>query len=294
MALTPYSADPNVITGLPTYPSAEGITAAQIKAHFDQDNVAFKAYFNSVHLPEVDSIKSTLGTIGQDVDAFDMTNMVEGETNKIYTATERAKLGGIAENANNYAHPLTHSADIIADGVTNKAYTATEKTKLAGIEVGATADMTGAELRSALGVPALSGTNTGDQIIANSLTETVVGKALDATQGKVLSETISELLHPPIIPIATSKTFILSDAGTIQNATATVTFTVPPKSSVAFPISTQISIVSLVVEDVIVVAGDGVTIRSKEGNLKIDGQYAAATLMKIAADEWLLVGALKA
>jgi len=32
-----------------------------------------------------------------------------------------------------YTHPATHSADIITDGTTNKAYTATEKTKLAGV-----------------------------------------------------------------------------------------------------------------------------------------------------------------
>lgn len=46
---------------------------------------------------------------------------------------DKTKLTGIADNANNYTHPATHSADIITDGTTNKAYTATEKTKLTGI-----------------------------------------------------------------------------------------------------------------------------------------------------------------
>ena len=36
-----------------------------------------------------------------------------------------------------YTHPATHSADIIVDGTTNKAYTATEKSKLAGIAANA-------------------------------------------------------------------------------------------------------------------------------------------------------------
>lgn len=36
-----------------------------------------------------------------------------------------------------YTHPDTHSADIIVDGTTNKAYTATEKNKLSGIDTGA-------------------------------------------------------------------------------------------------------------------------------------------------------------
>jgi hypothetical protein len=36
-----------------------------------------------------------------------------------------------------YVHPATHSADIIVDGTTNKSYTATEQTKLSGISIGA-------------------------------------------------------------------------------------------------------------------------------------------------------------
>ena len=36
-----------------------------------------------------------------------------------------------------YAHPSSHSADMIVDGTTNKTYTATEKTKLSSISSGA-------------------------------------------------------------------------------------------------------------------------------------------------------------
>lgn len=59
--------------------------------------------------------------------------IVDGTTNKTYTAAEKTKLAGIATGANNYTHPSTHSADIIIDGTSNKAYTAAEKTKLAGL-----------------------------------------------------------------------------------------------------------------------------------------------------------------
>lgn len=58
--------------------------------------------------------------------------------------------------------------DDIPDGTTNKAYTAAEKDKLAGIEPGA-----------------------NKTTIANNLTETVSGKALDATQGKALADLVS-------------------------------------------------------------------------------------------------------
>lgn len=46
-----------------------------------------------------------------------------------------------------YVHPSTHSADMIVDGTTNKVFTATEKTKLGGISTGATANATDANLR---------------------------------------------------------------------------------------------------------------------------------------------------
>jgi hypothetical protein len=39
-----------------------------------------------------------------------------------------------------------------------------------------------------------------------------------------------------------------------------------------------------------VAAGAGVTIRSEGTKLKLKGQYATATLVKIASDEWVLLG----
>jgi len=60
-------------------------------------------------------------------------NHVAGTTNKLFTATEKTKLAGVSDGANNYTHPATHSADIITDGTVNKAFTSTEKTKLSGI-----------------------------------------------------------------------------------------------------------------------------------------------------------------
>lgn len=61
----------------------------------------------------------------------------KGLSTEDYTSVEKTKLSGIADNANNYSHPSTHSADIIVDGTTNKAFTAAEKTKLNGIAAGA-------------------------------------------------------------------------------------------------------------------------------------------------------------
>lgn len=113
-------------------------------------------------------------------------------------------------------------------------------------------------------------------------------------QSGEIAGSITSVTTPSIVPSAISKTLALTDAGTIQNITAVATITVPPNSSVAFPISTQIAVVNTSSADVTFLAGSGVTIRSKDANLKIDGQYASASLIKIATDEWLLVGSLKA
>lgn len=67
-------------------------------------------------------------------DAFSTDNHVDGTTNKVYTATEKSKLAGIAESANNYSHP-NHSGDVtsVADGVTTIASGAVTLAKMANL-----------------------------------------------------------------------------------------------------------------------------------------------------------------
>ena len=93
-----------------------------------------------------------------------------------------------------------------------------------------------------------------------------------------------------------SYTLVLGDAGKLiemNNASAN-NLTVPLNSSVAFPIGAQILIAQYGAGQTTIVATGGVTIRSASGKLKLTGQYSAATLLKIAADEWYLFGDLTA
>jgi len=76
---------------------------------------------------------------------------------------------------------------------------------------------------------------------------------------------------------------------TLTNASS-ITLTVPPNSSVAFPVGANITIIALGAGQVTVKAGSGVTIRSAGSDLKLTEQYSTATLIKIATDTWLLVG----
>lgn len=91
-------------------------------------------------------------------------------------------------------------------------------------------------------------------------------------------------------------TFVLADSGKIcefANASA-ITVTVPPNSSVAFPVGTQIEVTQTGAGKVTLAQGSGVTITSLASYKSIAGQYASATLYKRATDTWQLSGSLLA
>jgi hypothetical protein len=92
----------------------------------------------------------------------------------------------------------------------------------------------------------------------------------------------------------TTYTFVITDADelcTFSNGSP-VTATVPPNSSVAFPIGTQIDLAQTGAGKTTLAQGAGVTINSFSSNKALGGQYSGATLVKTATDTWLLVGSL--
>lgn len=92
----------------------------------------------------------------------------------------------------------------------------------------------------------------------------------------------------------TSYTLAASDSGKIveMNNAAANTLTVPASSTVNFRIGTRIDISQIGAGQTTIAAAGGVTIRSKDSNLKIGGQYAGGSLYKRGSDEWVLVGDL--
>jgi len=91
-------------------------------------------------------------------------------------------------------------------------------------------------------------------------------------------------------------TAVLTDDGklvTMSNASAN-NFTVPPNSSVAFGIGTQINIAQLGAGQTTIVAGSGVTLNSAGTKLKLGAQYALATCVKTDTNTWFVVGNLSA
>lgn len=116
---------------------------------------------------------------------------------------------------------------------------------------------------------------------------------ITATAGKLAGKgdgiTVSSL------NVAASKTLALSDQGVMQRSTgaSACNYTIPPNSSVAYPIGAFLPAFQDGTGEVAFVAGAGVTINRAEG-LKISARYKSAGAYKIATDTWDLVGALKA
>lgn len=108
---------------------------------------------------------------------------------------------------------------------------------------------------------------------------------LDATPGTLLANTQTANYVP-----------ILADAGKVveMNVAGANTLTVPPNSSVAFPVGTVIEAHQYGAGQVTLTAGAGVTLRSNGAKLKIGGQYGSASLRKRATDEWVVSGDLTA
>jgi len=107
-------------------------------------------------------------------------------------------------------------------------------------------------------------------------------------------DTKSNVIRTFNMQSGTTYTLVLTDAGNFCSFSnvAAVTVTIPPNSSVAFPIGTQIDVAQLGAGKTTFAQGAGVTIFSLAGNKALSGQYAGGTLLKIQTNEWLLVGSL--
>lgn len=86
-------------------------------------------------------------------------------------------------------------------------------------------------------------------------------------------------------------TLVLSDAGTVaeQNSASATTVTVPPNSSVAFPVGTVIEVFQAGVGQVTIAPGSGVTLQAAAG-LKTRTQFSSVSLRKRSTDVWAVAG----
>lgn len=138
----------------------------------------------------------------------------------------------------------------------------------------------------------LTGLQAGNIVLVNDDgTGSTQFQGYDGTEWKTLGPN-DETTN--IVSATSAFTLSLSDSykyHRVSNASA-VTVTVPPNSSVAFPIGTNLTVVQAGVGQVTFAAGVGVTVNSADGFLSTRVQYSSATLTKVGTDEWDLAGDL--
>jgi hypothetical protein len=91
-----------------------------------------------------------------------------------------------------------------------------------------------------------------------------------------------------------SYVLVIEDAGKIieMNSASANNLTIPSDSSVNFSTGVVIDVVQYGSGQTTIVANSGVTLRSKDGNLKLSSQYSGATLYKRGTNEWVIIGDL--
>jgi hypothetical protein len=198
-----------------------------------------------------------------------------------------------ADEANELASTLTTKGDLLA-------HNASTFTRLG---VGANDTLLVADSGEATGIKwatvdtgsladgAVTTAKLEDDAVTNAK---VAADAVDTAQIVDKAVTAAKLADLTTNAQVGSYTLVLADAGKIveMNVGSANNLTVPPNSSVAFPVGTQLLVLQTGAGQTTLVAGAGVTINSKDGDLKLSAQWSAASLVKRATNTWVAVGDL--
>jgi hypothetical protein len=167
--------------------------------------------------------------------------------------------------------------------------------------LGSTSIASGATVTTIAGLTLTSPTVNTPTLTLSTTTSTTDGIiAWDATNDKIIvgdGSTAREFASSTLKTNAqtASYTLVLADKDKMveMNVASANNLTVPPNSSVAYPVGAQINILQTNSGQTTVVAGAGVTVNGTPG-LKLRTQWSSATLIKRATDTWVLIGDLSA
>jgi len=145
-------------------------------------------------------------------------------------------------------------------------------------------------LKAPLASPTFTGTvtlPTGTVTSAMILDGTIVNADISASaaidQGKI-ADTVLNAQTASYTLVLTDKNKLVE----ISNASAN-TLTVPPNSSVAFPVGSTLTVLQTGAGQCTITAGAGVTVNGTPG-LKLRTTWSSATLIKRATDTWVALG----
>ena len=139
-------------------------------------------------------------------------------------------------------------------------------------------------------------TETGDVTISDTGVASIsTGVIVNADVSTTAAIDLGKLADISTNAQTASYTLVLADKNKLveMSVGSGNTLTVPPNSSVAFPVGSQIRVLQTNTGQCTITPGAGVTINGTPG-LKLRTQWASATLIKRATDTWVAVGDLSA
>ena len=217
------------------------------------------------------------------------------------------KIATDAVTTNKIANGAVTSAKIAEGTIVNADISASAAIDLSKI---ATASAGQVVVYNSTGIPTAT-TITGDIVISSSgVTSIEPGKIVDADINATAAISYSKLNISGSVSAtdlatgapragfrsarnvqAGNYTIALTDLGGLVEIGGT-TLTVPTDATANFTVGDRVDIVQTGTSQVTIQGAAGVTVNAFDGGLKLNGQWAAATLIKRATNTWLAVGNL--
>ena len=261
-------------------------TGSLVILDYDEANVGSRSFDIQSDATSILLLNDTLATLSVPLDVPD-----------VETATVSARDGTLGITLADSTGVATFNAAIASPTLTTPVLGTPSSgvaTNLTGLPL--TTGVTGTLPVANGGTGVTTSTGTGNTVLSTS--PTLVTPVLGTPASGVLDNcTIAAngLTYDINAQTGTTYTFVLADAGDIvtsSNASA-VTMTIPPNSSVVYPIGSSITVISIGAGLTSFAQGAGVTITSTGAVSTapvLRAQHSSATAIKTATDTWRVVG----
>lgn len=190
----------------------------------------------------------------------------------------------IVFNSSGVATAVSETGDVLISGT---GVTSIASGVIVNADINASAAITNTKIAGTAVTLADSGTVTSAMIADSTIVDGDISSSANISQGK-----IADILTNAQ---AASYTLVLADKNKIveMGVGSANDLTVPPNSSVAFPIGSQIQVLQTGAGKTRILAGAGVTVNATPG-IFLRAQWSGVTLLKRASDTWVATGDLSA
>jgi hypothetical protein len=231
--------------------------------------------------------------------AANQTTIVDGNITDLRTTAQ------LSENA--FTAAATAANTLTVNGIagqTGKALKINDSTgtQKFAVAVDGTVTFPDGSTQATAAVGGVTSVSGGTGITATGTTAVSVAIDTLITADLTTAQTLTnKILTAPQINLGvntqsgTTYTTVLADNGKLitQTNASAITTTIPPNSSVAYPVGAQINFVQLDVGQLTIQGGAGVTVVSTGASASAPqcrAQYSTATAIQVSADNWLVAG----